>query len=345
MNREAPRPRVARSGGPTYGKFDIDWMRDPELSPNARTLYCILVTFADLDDSRDNCFPTRQTLARMLGKSVDTVDRAMNELSAYGAVTVIAQYDPKYPKVRDANLYQLHDGDKWAGRWTPPEKPAEEKPSSGHGRKNAATPREGRKSKGGILAATGSRKDAPTGGRTGAAYTENQETKNQKTDDRRSSRRSRTTSGSRGAGAASSPKGSGNRPTGDTKPSPDAPTQTEATWSRDAYQVLSELRLLVATLPTAVQQGLGYVVDDTLASEGITVDQLAYRARTALAGTSPQLITDPVGWVRAHALVRRGCADPDCEAGVLYSAGAPCRACLERTTPHHTGTERIGADA
>lgn len=176
--------------------------------------------------------------------------------------------------------------------------------------------------------------------------TKNTTEKKTKKNERRSSRRSRTTSGSRSGEADSSPKGSGERATREDHPSPDDTPphdQTQVTWSRDAYTVLSELRGVVASLPPAVQQGLGYVVDDTLTQEGVSVDQLAYRARTALAGTSPALITDPTGWIRGHALKPRGCADPDCEAGMLYSAGAPCRSCLE--THAYAGAEKTGARA
>jgi hypothetical protein len=101
-------------------------MCDPRYSANARTLYAILVTYADTQ-ARDTGKgkPYRVELAAQLGVSVRTVDRTLDELEVAGIVTIERRVDPRNPKLNDANIYHLHDGDLWNGRWSDPLPPGQ----------------------------------------------------------------------------------------------------------------------------------------------------------------------------------------------------------------------------
>lgn len=117
-------PEVRRGGNLPFGMFASVWMCDPRYSTNARTLYAILVTYADTH-SRDTGRgkPYRVELARQLGTSLATLDRTLDELEAAGLVVVEARVDPENPKKNDANIYHLKDfplmyaGN---GEWTDP---------------------------------------------------------------------------------------------------------------------------------------------------------------------------------------------------------------------------------
>lgn len=79
-----PAPEVVRRG---Y-RFAIlpEWvLYHRGLSDRAIRLFCVLDRFADADGA---CFPSRKTLAERMGTSIKTIDRAMAELGAAGAVTV-----------------------------------------------------------------------------------------------------------------------------------------------------------------------------------------------------------------------------------------------------------------
>ena len=56
------------------------------LSPNAKALYTIIMSYAD-NDTR-TAFPGHELLAKDLGTSVSTVHRAMKELETFGAIIV-----------------------------------------------------------------------------------------------------------------------------------------------------------------------------------------------------------------------------------------------------------------
>lgn len=68
-----------------------EWLLDADISDCAVRLYAVLLRFGQSSGAR---MPGRSTLARRLRKkSTDTVDRAMRELVALGAVAVEHRYD------------------------------------------------------------------------------------------------------------------------------------------------------------------------------------------------------------------------------------------------------------
>ncbi len=67
-----------------------EWLLDADVSDTAIRLYAVLLRYGQSSGAR---MPGRATLARRLRKrSVDTIDRAMRELVAVGAVTVEHRY-------------------------------------------------------------------------------------------------------------------------------------------------------------------------------------------------------------------------------------------------------------
>ena len=103
-------PEVRRGGNLPFGMVASKWMCDPRYSTNARTLYAILVTYADTQ-SRDTGRgkPYRPELARQLGVSPSTLDRTLDELEVAGLVRIEERVDPANPKKNDANVYHLAD--------------------------------------------------------------------------------------------------------------------------------------------------------------------------------------------------------------------------------------------
>jgi hypothetical protein len=100
------------------------WMCDPRYTANARTLYAILVTYADTQ-ARDTRMgkPYRRELAAQLGVSVSTVDRTLAEMEVAGMVTVEERRDPNNPANNEASVYHLHDAPlMWQGNgdWQDP---------------------------------------------------------------------------------------------------------------------------------------------------------------------------------------------------------------------------------
>jgi hypothetical protein len=69
------------------GAFAIvpEWLIDSGVSDRALRTYVVLARYADADGVG---FPSRTTLAKRVGKSVDTVDRALAELVDVGAIVV-----------------------------------------------------------------------------------------------------------------------------------------------------------------------------------------------------------------------------------------------------------------
>jgi hypothetical protein len=79
------------------------WVLDhPQLSDRAVRLYGVLARYADGDQ---RAWPARTTLAERLRCSVDSVDRAVRELTAAGAVTVTRRY--REDGQPTSNLYRL----------------------------------------------------------------------------------------------------------------------------------------------------------------------------------------------------------------------------------------------
>lgn len=112
-----------------------EWLLDAEISDAAVRLYAVLLRYGQTSGAR---MPGRATLARrMRKKCTDTIDRAMKELVAMGAVSVEHRKDGRQ---RLTNRYHVR--------------------THRPGRKFAATPSD---------AAGGSRTDAARGGRRNAA--------------------------------------------------------------------------------------------------------------------------------------------------------------------------------
>jgi hypothetical protein len=100
------------------------WMCDPRYSTNARTLYSILVTYADTQvRNTRRGKPYRKELAAQMGVSVSTVDRTLVEMEVAGMVTIEERPDPENPANNEANVYHLHDAPlMWQGNgdWKDP---------------------------------------------------------------------------------------------------------------------------------------------------------------------------------------------------------------------------------
>jgi len=113
-------PEVRRGGNLPFGMVSALWMCDPRYSTNARTLYAILVTYADTQgrDTRKGK-PYRKELAAQMGVSVSTVDRTLVEMEVAGIVTIESRVDPANPANNEANVYHLHDAPlMWQGNGT-----------------------------------------------------------------------------------------------------------------------------------------------------------------------------------------------------------------------------------
>jgi len=118
-----------------------EWLIDADISDAAYRLYSVLLRYGQSSGSR---MPSRALLARRLRRSVDSVDRALKELVAIGAVVVERR---RQGKEFLSNRYHL--------RTAQPGTAA----SPGGGRRSAATPpHQG-----------GGRTSAATPGRTDAA--------------------------------------------------------------------------------------------------------------------------------------------------------------------------------
>jgi len=119
-----------------------EWLTDADISDAAYRLYSVLLRYGQSSGSR---MPSRALLARRLRRSVDSVDRALKELVAIGAVVVERR---RQGKEFLSNRYHLRTV-----------RPGPAASSGGGGRKSAATPpTEG-----------GGRNSAATPGRTDAA--------------------------------------------------------------------------------------------------------------------------------------------------------------------------------
>lgn len=104
-----------------------EWLLDADIGDAAVRLYAVLLRYGQSSGSR---MPSRSTLARRLRKkSTDSVDRAMKELVAIGAVRIEHRYDGAQ---RLTNAYHLRTSR--PGRSEPPS------PTDTGSRKSAATP-------------------------------------------------------------------------------------------------------------------------------------------------------------------------------------------------------------
>lgn len=80
-----------------------EWIIDSDVSANAVRLYALLNRYAN---SRGQAFPTRATLAKRMGVSTDTVDRAKQELVEIGALTIQRRTSDAGDPT--SNLYTIH---------------------------------------------------------------------------------------------------------------------------------------------------------------------------------------------------------------------------------------------
>lgn len=103
-------PEVRRGGNLPFGMVASCWMCDPRYSTNARTLYAILVTYADTQGrTTAKGKPYRPELAAQMGVSVSTVDRTLVEMEVAGMVVIEERVDPANPTHNDSNVYHLQD--------------------------------------------------------------------------------------------------------------------------------------------------------------------------------------------------------------------------------------------
>ncbi|MFD3728542.1 hypothetical protein [Streptomyces sp. NPDC058671] len=124
---------------------------------------------------------------------------------------------------------------------------------------------------------------------------------------------------------------------GGTAPAPSPTTHSDGkspyrgpqlTFSPRLHTVLEPVRFLLTGVGAYVQRRIGQEIARQL-DDGTEVRRLQARLAHRLARTLVADIRDPGRWLLGVALRRWGCADPDCEAGVLWSTGAECRACRE----------------
>ncbi|MFK0237714.1 hypothetical protein [Streptomyces vinaceus] len=114
-------PEVRRGGGLPFGQVVSQWVCDPRYTTNLRTLYCILVTYADIggrDTSKGR--PWRSELAAQLGVSLKTLDRTLLEGECAGLLRIERRTSPRNARENDANVYHLFDARFWRGEWTDP---------------------------------------------------------------------------------------------------------------------------------------------------------------------------------------------------------------------------------
>jgi hypothetical protein len=159
-------PEVRRGGGLPFGQFVSQWSCDPRYSTNLRTLYTILITYADIgarDTSRGK--PYRQELARQLGVSLSTLDRTNDEGEAAGLFRVERRPNPGGD--HDANVYHLNDAAFWRGEWVDPLGPGElavDAAKAARAARVAAKRAAGYVHKGGVPKGTKRRKSGKHGG-------------------------------------------------------------------------------------------------------------------------------------------------------------------------------------
>lgn len=82
-----------------------------EFKGTPKELYMVLITYSDTQGrDTEKGYPYRTRLAKDLGVSVKTVDRATVRLEELGIATVTRRKLDGNPMENDANLYELHDG-------------------------------------------------------------------------------------------------------------------------------------------------------------------------------------------------------------------------------------------
>ena len=128
MSRQDVRSQDTSADLVVEDRFAIvpEWLLDADIGDAAVRLYAVLLRYGQSSGAR---MPSRATLARrMHKKSTDSVDRALKELVAIGAVVIEHRYDGGQ---RLTNAYHL--------RTSRPALNSSEPPPKGGGRKDAAT--------------------------------------------------------------------------------------------------------------------------------------------------------------------------------------------------------------
>lgn len=86
----------------TYFAMIPEWLLDADVSAQAIRLYCVLNRYAN---EKRMAHPSRKALSDRMGCTVKTVDRALKELVAVGALRINARFDEAGD--RTSNGYQL----------------------------------------------------------------------------------------------------------------------------------------------------------------------------------------------------------------------------------------------
>ncbi|MFB7468810.1 hypothetical protein ACFCZ1_35900 [Streptomyces sp. NPDC056224] len=113
------------------------------------------------------------------------------------------------------------------------------------------------------------------------------------------------------------------------------------TFSPRVDAVLEPVRMLLGGVGRYVLRRIGREIGRQL-DDGASVDRMRARLTQRLARTFVDQIRDPGRWLLGVALPRWGCADPDCETGVLWSTGVQCRACAEFRAARRYGAPAAG---
>lgn len=119
-------PEVRRGGGLPFAQLVSQWVCDPRYTANLRTLYSILVTYADVgarDTGRGR--PYRRELAAQMGFSQKTLDRTLLEGECAGLFWIERRTDPNNPNLNDSSVYHLRDAEFWRGDWVDPLEPGQ----------------------------------------------------------------------------------------------------------------------------------------------------------------------------------------------------------------------------
>ncbi|MDI9836224.1 helix-turn-helix domain-containing protein [Streptomyces sp. KAU_LT] len=300
-----------------------------DLSDAGYRAYSLLLAHVNADRDDNQVWPSQDSLAAMLGKHVNSVQRVLKELDRLGLVDVEAvRYGGN--KMKRRNIYTVHeeppaDWEGWASirEWYAAHKP--------HQAVAAAAPGP---TKNGGSEPTKNGASGPTKN-GGCNYTKPELDQQQQGEapSARSAgdaRRATAGSGARGARGGSAATSKSTRPKNSPKLTR-AQVKAIAQVETALHQALVEL-LPYRQLPTSSRHLVAQQLQDR------TVEQLIARVarRWEAHGYAQQVLSLEGPGARravgiANALVRAGeCPDPSCEDGHMIDTGADCPACQER---------------
>ncbi|GFH39236.1 hypothetical protein [Streptomyces pacificus] len=134
-------------------------------------------------------------------------------------------------------------------------------------------------------------------------------------------------------------------------PKPTAPSTAQTSWTGPQLTfsprldfVLEPVRFLLCQANTYVQRRIGREVSRQL-EDGCGPSRLRARLTQRLTLTFIDDIRDPGRWLLGVALPRWGCANPDCESGVLWSTGTSCAICREVVAERAAARRRRAAES